>query len=245
MGSLPAGMFDAARGTGYSEYLIPPLGTGLAEGRRRDTVSSSREDPMYRFRDPKMTLSIAPLHGGRPYWEGYMCCGPGGGSSGSRRGIAWDPEPSRTNDIPRVLFLCRRNDARSQMADALLRHLTRGAAEVHSAGTDPTSVDPLAARVLADMGFDMSGQRTKDMKEFVGQSFDYVISLCDREREDCIRFPGDVRGMNWHFPDPALGSGTEEQRYRVLRQTADQLLTRLRYLLIFLERRRRQPTAAE
>ena len=89
-----------------------------------------------------------------------------------------------------MLFVCTGNSARSVMAEALLRHSGGAAFEVHSAGTEPKGVNPLTLRVLAEAGLDASWARSKSVTEFAGQSFDYVITVCDQARQACPVFPG-------------------------------------------------------
>jgi protein-tyrosine-phosphatase len=137
---------------------------------------------------------------------------------------------------PRVLFLCTENSARSQMAEALLRYLSKGHIEAYSAGSNPTSVHPYAVRTMASVGIDISMQRAKHFDEFRGQTFDRVITVCDRVRESCPTFPGDPEHIHWSFPDPAAVDGSEQERYHAFEQVSLQLTTRLRYLLILLER---------
>jgi thioredoxin type arsenate reductase len=136
----------------------------------------------------------------------------------------------------RVLFLCTENSARSQMAEGLLRHLGRGQIEVYSAGSQPSHLHPTAVQVLATIGIDISRQRSKHLDEFAGQSFDYIVTVCDRVRESCPTFPGDPERVHWSFPDPAAVEGSEEERARAFEQVALQLTTRIRYLLILIER---------
>jgi protein-tyrosine-phosphatase/DNA-binding transcriptional ArsR family regulator len=132
----------------------------------------------------------------------------------------------------RVLFLCTENSARSQMAEAIWRHLTHGRVPVSSAGSAPSSIHPYALRVLMDMGIDASGQRAKHWREFEGQSFDYVITVCDRVREVCPVFPGSPEPIHWSLPDPAAVTGTDAVRYRAFREIAQRLQTRIEYLLM-------------
>lgn len=89
-----------------------------------------------------------------------------------------------------VLILCTGNSARSQMAEGLLRELSHGAIDVQSAGTAPKSVNPLAIRVMAERGIDISHQRSKHLNEYLDQAFDYVITVCDQAAEVCPLFPG-------------------------------------------------------
>ena len=115
----------------------------------------------------------------------------------------------------RVLFVCTGNSARSIMAEALLRRHGSDRFEVHSAGTDPRSVNPLTLRVLADAGIDVSWARSKSVNEFLGQRFDYVITVCDQARQVCPVFPGVHESLHWGYEDPAEATGTEEERLRV------------------------------
>jgi len=115
----------------------------------------------------------------------------------------------------RVLFVCTGNSARSIMAEAHLRRHGSDRFEVHSAGTDPRGVNPLTLRVLADAGIDASWARSKSVNEFLGQRFDYVITVCDQARQVCPVFPGVHESLHWGYEDPAEATGTEEERLRV------------------------------
>src|SRR5678815_3176398 len=90
----------------------------------------------------------------------------------------------------RVLFLCTHNSARSQMAEGLLRHLGGAEVEVFSAGTEPGSVRPEAIEAMRSRGIDISGHTSKSVQQFAGQSFDYVVTVCDQAKESCPIFPG-------------------------------------------------------
>jgi arsenate reductase len=138
--------------------------------------------------------------------------------------------------LQRVLFLCRENDTRSQMAEALLRLLSHGRIEVSSAGFLPTSVHPYAIKALSRIEVDISQQRAKSVDDFRSEYFDRVIALCDPERESGCCDPGDVRRDCWRFPDPVVVEGTAEEKYRAFEQTGLQLTFRIRYLLLFLQR---------
>ena len=140
----------------------------------------------------------------------------------------------------RVLFLCTENSARSQMAEALLHHLSNGQIEAYSAGSHPTHVHPLALQVLEEQGISTEGLRSKSIEEFTGQSFDVIVTVCDRVRESCPTFPGDPECIHWSFADRAAVEGTLEERHRAFEQTSLQLTTRLRYLLILLQRQSRR-----
>jgi len=128
----------------------------------------------------------------------------------------------------RVLFVCTHNAARSQMAEALLRSIGGDDFAVSSAGTAPTRVHPMAVRAMEHYHLDISAAQSKHVREFVGQAFDYVITVCDDAREECPIFPGDSERIHWSFPDPSAVSGTEAQRQHAFDVVAVDLLGRLR-----------------
>jgi len=128
----------------------------------------------------------------------------------------------------RVLIICTGNSARSQMAEGLLCSSSGGKIEVHSAGTRPSSVNPIAIEVMQELGVDISGHRSKSVDEFAGQEFDYVITVCDSAREACPVFPGRAQRLHWSFEDPAAASGSVEERKAVFRRVRDQIADQLR-----------------
>ena len=128
----------------------------------------------------------------------------------------------------RVLFVCTHNSARSQIAEALLQRYGGADFEVHSAGTEATRVNPYAVRVLAEQGIDWSAARSKVITEFLDQSFDYVITVCDRARETCPVFPGSTNTLHWGLDDPSEVEGTDEERLAAFRRTQLEVSTRLR-----------------
>jgi len=127
------------------------------------------------------------------------------------------------SDKKRVLILCTGNSARSQMAEGLLRHDTGGRFEVVSAGTKASFVRPEAIAVMRELGIDISGHRSKNVEEFEGQEFDYVITVCGNARETCPVFFGAAKKLHRDFDDPAAASGSEEERLTVFRRVRDQL----------------------
>jgi protein-tyrosine-phosphatase len=137
----------------------------------------------------------------------------------------------------RVLFLCTHNSARSQMAEGLLRHLGGDQVEVHSAGTVATRVHPLAIAAMAAKSIDIGGQRSKHMDEFAGQEFDYVVTVCDNARESCPVFPGDPERIHWSIADPSAVEGDEATRLHAFQVAADELITRIRYVLQLIQRK--------
>jgi arsenate reductase len=114
------------------------------------------------------------------------------------------------------------------MAEALLRDQGKGAFETFSAGTDPRGVNPLTVRALANVGIDISDARSKSVTEFLGQSFDYVVTVCDRARESCPVFPGGGEGLHWGFDDPAAATGSEPELLAVFERVRGEISTRLR-----------------
>lgn len=141
-------------------------------------------------------------------------------------------------DPIRVLFVCTGNSARSLMAEALLRQHGGDAFEVDSAGTDPRGVNPMTLRVLAEAGIDASWARSKSVDEFLGQSFDYVITVCDQARQTCPVFPGVHESLHWGYEDPAEATGTDAERLAVFRRVFTQLGERIAQ---FATVTRRQP----
>jgi len=123
----------------------------------------------------------------------------------------------------RVLFICTRNSARSQIAEGLLNALMGDRYEAHSAGTEPTEVNPLAVKALAEIGIDISSHHTKSVQEFLGQKFDVVITVCDHARETCPVFPGATNYLHKSFDDPSQWTGSEEQRIAKFRRLRDEI----------------------
>lgn len=124
----------------------------------------------------------------------------------------------------RVLILCTGNSARSQMAEGILRHDGGDKFEVFSAGVRPSAVRPEAIQVLREIGLDISGHRAKAVAEFVGQDFDYIITVCDNAKETCPIFPGKARRIHQSFTDPpAPNVGDDEHRLAIFRRVRDEL----------------------
>ncbi len=133
----------------------------------------------------------------------------------------------------RVLFLCTHNSARSQMAEGLLRHLGGDQVEVFSAGNQPSVVHPHAIRAMAELDIDIQQQRSKHLEEFRGQSFDMIITVCDRVREQCPLFPGDPECIHWSITDPISSAGADD--FPQFAAIAQELRTRITYLLLTLQ----------
>jgi protein-tyrosine-phosphatase len=152
--------------------------------------------------------------------------------------------PRSTQRTRRVLFLCTGNSARSQMAEALVEHLSDGAITAASAGSQPKPLHPNAVRVMKRRGIDISANRTKHLDEFIAQRFDMVITLCDRVREVCPEFSSHPQMVHWSIPDPAREGPTNRASLPAFERTAAELETRIAYLLpLLLEPTRRSSGA--
>jgi len=123
----------------------------------------------------------------------------------------------------RVLFLCTHNSARSQMAEGLLRHLAGNRFKAHSAGTEATRVRPLAIRAMGEIGVDISSQESKTLDRYLGEPFDYVITVCDEANEACPFFPGAKNRLHWSLDDPSRAEGSEKKRLAVFRRVRDEI----------------------
>lgn len=126
----------------------------------------------------------------------------------------------------RILYLCTGNSCRSQMAEAFTNKLKGNKFEAYSAGVSPKGVDPRAIRAMAEIGIDISGQRSKDSTEFRGLEFDFVVTLCDNAREACPYFPARTRVMHRGFDDPpklAADAKDEEEAIGHYRRVRDEI----------------------
>ncbi len=133
---------------------------------------------------------------------------------------------------PRVLFLCTHNSARSQMAEGMLRDLAGDRFEVHSAGTEATHLRPLAIQAMGEIGIDIYSQESKTLDRYLGEPFEYVITVCDEANEACPFFPGAKNRLHWSFIDPAQATGSEKERLAVFRKVRDQIRERIERELI-------------
>lgn len=128
---------------------------------------------------------------------------------------------------PKILFLCTGNSCRSQMAEGILRKLAGDRFEVYSAGTRPAGLNRQAVEAMGEIGIDISAQRSKSIDDFQGQSFAYVITVCDRARQECPVFPSGAVALHWGLEDPAAASGTLQQRREVFRRVRDEIHRRI------------------
>jgi arsenate reductase len=134
----------------------------------------------------------------------------------------------------KVLFLCTGNSARSIMGEALLRHYAGDDFEVYSAGLEPKGINPYTVRVLTEMGIDTSGQRSKDVMEYLGRvNFAHLITVCGHAEENCpTAFLGVSRHVHWPLEDPAKFEGSDEAKVAKFRQVRDQLATYIQQWLV-------------
>ncbi|WP_126582905.1 metalloregulator ArsR/SmtB family transcription factor [Tengunoibacter tsumagoiensis] len=144
----------------------------------------------------------------------------------------------------RVLFLCTENSARSQMAEALLRHLSQGTIEAVSAGSQPADrIHPLARQVMEQQGIDMRQAVPKHLDLFEDQHFDAIITVCDRVVESCPDMVCGHEPIHWSLADPAAVQGTDADRLTAFEQTAEHLSTRLHFFLPVLDLAQRSRNA--
>jgi len=117
--------------------------------------------------------------------------------------------------MKRILFVCTQNSSRSQMAEGLMNALFGETFAAFSAGTSPFRVNPFAIKALAEMGIDISSHRSKSTNEFLGQDFDYVVTVCDHAKENCPYFPGGKEYIHHSFADPAAATGSDQEIFEV------------------------------
>lgn len=138
----------------------------------------------------------------------------------------------------RVLFVCTGNSARSIMAESLLRKHGGRDFEVFSAGTEPRGVNPLTIRLLTESGLPTDNLSSKSVDQFLGERFDYVITVCDQARQVCPVFPGSHQSLHWGYEDPAEATGTDEARLRVFRSVYTQIGQRIAQFVVVARRNR-------
>lgn len=123
-----------------------------------------------------------------------------------------------------VLFLCTGNSARSQMAEALLRHRAGKQFAAFSAGTDPKGINPFTIHALDEIGVSHVGQYSKHVDQYLGKvNFDYLITVCDHAAENCPVFPGAGQRLQWSFDDPAAVVGSHNDKMQAFRRVRDQI----------------------
>ena len=131
---------------------------------------------------------------------------------------------------PRVLFICVHNSGRSQMSEAFLNYYAGDRFDAQSAGLEPGELNPLAVEAMAEIGIDISRNRTKSVFDIwkSGKLFQYVIAVCDAESaEKCPIFPGPTRRLHWSFHDPSKVTGTYGQKLQKVRQIRDEIAAKI------------------
>jgi ArsR family transcriptional regulator, arsenate/arsenite/antimonite-responsive transcriptional repressor / arsenate reductase (thioredoxin) len=163
-----------------------------------------------------------------------LCAAAASLDPGLRLEVVAPAAVQRRGRRPRVLFLCTGNSARSQIAEAVLEHLSGHAIEACSAGSHPKPLHANAVRVMARRGIDISANTSKHLDEFVASRFDQVITLCDKVREVCPEFPGPPEAVHWSIPDPGAAGDSEEESYSAFERVAADLEVRIRFLIVRL-----------
>lgn len=138
---------------------------------------------------------------------------------------SWRAPMTTTN----VLFLCTGNTARSQMAEAFLRRLAGDRFVAYSAGLEPDEINPYTRRVMEEIGYDLAGQFSKGVEEYMGKMhFGYLITVCANAEARCpSAFPGVGQRLHWNLDDPAAFVGTEEETLAVFRRVRDEVKARI------------------
>jgi arsenate reductase len=146
-----------------------------------------------------------------------------------------------------VLFLCTGNSARSQMSEAWLRHYGAERLEVHSAGLDPSVVNPFTIQVMEEKGIDMSAHRSKSVRDYLGKKhFTYVITVCSNAEDRCpTAFLGELHRLHWPFDDPAAVQGSDEEKLAKFRKVRDEIEEKIKRWLSFPEAEMHEDTVAK
>ena len=138
------------------------------------------------------------------------------------------PQPHRQ----RVIFVCTHNSARSQMAEGMLRAWGNDRFESFSAGTEATSVRPEAVAVMNEIGIDITGHTSKTLEPFMGDSFSWLITVCDQAKESCPTVPGVRQQAHWSIDDPSGIEGDEATRLDAFREARDRLRDRVHMFML-------------
>jgi protein-tyrosine-phosphatase/DNA-binding transcriptional ArsR family regulator len=188
-------------------YHLGELRAGGLVSRRRS--SADRRDTYYRVNVPACAELLAKAGSDLHCGVRLRQVGPSSDAWSKAKGA-------------RVLFLCTGNSSRSQMAEAMLRHITAGAVDARSAGSHPRPLHANAVRVMAERGIDISSQTSKHLGRFTRVRFDRVITLCDKVREVCPEFPGGATA-HWSMADPANDAASDGRSYASFVEVADEL----------------------
>jgi arsenate reductase len=121
--------------------------------------------------------------------------------------------------VDKILILCTHNSVRSQLAEAIFRHLGDEKIEVKSAGSNPCGANPDVFKVLEENGINSEGLYSKNVLDFINERFNYVITVCDRMKQTCPVFIGEYKKAHWSIEDPGLVQGTEDEIFSAFRNT--------------------------
>ena len=131
----------------------------------------------------------------------------------------------------KILFVCTGNSARSQMAEGFARHLGQDRVEAHSAGVEPSRLNPFAVAVMLEKGIDISHQRSKAFDENLARRMHVVVTVCGNADERCPMLPPEVNKLHWPLEDPAVAKGTHPEILAKFRDIRDQIETRVLELI--------------
>jgi len=131
----------------------------------------------------------------------------------------------------KVMFVCTGNSARSQMAEGFARSLGGTGVEAHSAGVEPSRLNPVAVAVMQEKGIDISGHRSKAFHWDLARQMDVVVTVCGHANESCPVLPPEVKRLHWPLEDPAAAAGTEAEISAKFREIRDQIEAQVRVLL--------------
>jgi arsenate reductase len=137
-----------------------------------------------------------------------------------------------TNRKRRVLFVCTHNSARSQMAEGMLGAWAGDRFEAFSAGTEATTVRPEAIAAMNEIGIDISSHTSKTLEPFLGQPFDWLITVCDQAKEACPTLPGVENQTHWSIDDPSAVTGSDDERMAAFRGARDVLRDRMHMFIL-------------
>jgi protein-tyrosine-phosphatase/DNA-binding transcriptional ArsR family regulator len=230
LSDLRAGEIGAALripANALSYHLKRLRGFGLV--RDRHSSADARDVYYCLERDRLRDLYAAA---GDSLYPGLLALSSGSDSEGPAEAAGAPTSVRKALSRPmRVLFLCTHNSARSQIAEALLRQMGGDKVEVYSAGSIPTEIHPETIATLQALGIDTSGLYAKSLDQFIGEPFDYIITVCDRVRDICPAFPNDPAQAHWSIADPVVVEDPDD-RAKAFRVVAIELQTRIRYLLL-------------
>lgn len=128
-----------------------------------------------------------------------------------------------THEPLRILVLCTGNSCRSQMAEGWLRHLGGPQVQAFSAGVRPIGINPKAMTVMQEAGVDISGQSSDDLRDYLDQDFELIITVCGNAKEACPVFPGAKHTVHMPYLDPYYAEGSVEEQLQVFRRVRDQI----------------------